>query len=87
MQFETEVLPEISSLHHIYAHNDANDYNVLIENNEIKGLIDFGDMVYTARINNVAVASTYAMLNTNDPLETAENVVKGYNEICKLTEK
>lgn len=87
MQFETEVLPEISSLHHIYAHNDANDYNVLIENNEIKGLIDFGDMVYTARINNVAVACTYAMLNTNDPLETAENVVKGYNEICKLTEK
>jgi 4-aminobutyrate aminotransferase-like enzyme/Ser/Thr protein kinase RdoA (MazF antagonist) len=87
MQFEIEVLPEISSLHHIYAHNDANDYNVLIENNKIKGLIDFGDMVYTARINNVAVACTYAMLNTNYPLETAENVVKGYNEICKLTEK
>ena len=87
MQFETEVLPEISSLHHIYAHNDANDYNVLIEHFEIKGLIDFGDMVYTARINNVAVACTYAMLNTKDPLLAAKNIIKGYNEICILTEK
>ena len=87
MQFETEVLPELSALPHIYAHNDANDYNVLVENNEIKGLIDFGDMVHTARINNVAVACTYAMLNTDNPLDVAEKVVQGYNEICKLNEK
>jgi len=87
MQFETEVLPEISSLHHIYAHNDANDYNVLIDQDKIVGLIDFGDMVYTARINNVAVACTYAMLNTIDPLQAAEKVVQGYHEICKLSEK
>ena len=87
MQFETEVIPEISSLHHIYAHNDANDYNVLIDQDKIVGLIDFGDMVYTARINNVAVACTYAMLNTIDPLQAAEKVVQGYHEICKLSEK
>ena len=87
MQFETDVLPELSSLHHIYAHNDANDYNVLLNKNQIAGLIDFGDMVYTPRINNVAVACTYAMLNTENPLEVAEKVVQGYNEICKLSEK
>ncbi len=87
MQFETEVLPELSSLHHIYAHNDANDYNVLVDQDSIMGLIDFGDMVYTARINNVAVACTYAMLNTTNPLDAAIKVVKGYNEICQLSDK
>ncbi len=87
MQFETDVLPELSSLHHIYAHNDVNDYNVLLDKDQIAGLIDFGDMVYTPRINNVAVACTYAMLNTENPLEVAEKVVQGYNEICKLNEK
>jgi len=87
MQFETDVLPELSSLHHIYAHNDANDYNVLLDKDQIAGLIDFGDMVYTPRINNVAVACTYAMLNTENPLDIAEKVVQGYNEICKLSEK
>jgi 4-aminobutyrate aminotransferase-like enzyme/Ser/Thr protein kinase RdoA (MazF antagonist) len=87
MQFETDVLPELSSLHHIYAHNDANDYNILLDKDQIAGLIDFGDMVYTPRINNVAVACTYAMLNTENPLEVAEKVVQGYNEICKLSEK
>lgn len=86
MQFETDVLPELSALQHIYAHNDANDYNVLVDQNKIIGLIDFGDMVYTARINNVAVVCTYAMLSTEDPLFAAEEVVKGYNEICKLNE-
>jgi 4-aminobutyrate aminotransferase-like enzyme/Ser/Thr protein kinase RdoA (MazF antagonist) len=87
MQFETEVLPELSSLPHAYVHNDANDYNVLVSGDKVAGIIDFGDMVYTARINNLAVACTYAMLNNNEPLHTAEMIVKAYNEINTLTEK
>ena len=87
MQFETEVLPELSSLPHAYVHNDANDYNVLVSGDELAGIIDFGDMVYTARINNLAVACTYAMLNNTEPLDTAEIIVQAYHEINALTEK
>ncbi len=86
LQFETEVLPMLSSLRHAYAHNDANDYNVLVANNQVSGLIDFGDMVYTALINNVAIACTYVMLNTAHPLHAATLVVKGYHEQYALTE-
>jgi 4-aminobutyrate aminotransferase-like enzyme/Ser/Thr protein kinase RdoA (MazF antagonist) len=87
LQFETEILPILSSLRHSYTHNDANDYNVLVNENDIVGLIDFGDMVYTALINNLAVACTYAMLNNKKPLEAAILVVKGYHEMFPLTEK
>lgn len=86
LQFETEVLPILSSLRHSYVHNDANDYNILVKDNEVIGLIDFGDMVYTATINNVAVACTYAMLDSEDPLSVAVSVVKGYHSKYALKE-
>lgn len=85
LQFDTEVLPQIHSLRHAYVHNDANDYNILVDETNVTGLIDFGDMVYTALINNLAVACTYAMLANEDPLTAASLVVKGYHESYPLT--
>lgn len=87
LQFETEVLPVLSSLRHACVHNDANDYNVLVQNNKVTGLIDFGDMVYTALVNNLAVACTYAMLNNDAPLHAASLVVRGYHERYPLTKQ
>ncbi|MFM9911452.1 MAG: phosphotransferase, partial [Chitinophagaceae bacterium] len=85
LQFEMEVLPVLSSLRHAYVHNDANDYNVLVKGDKVVGLIDFGDMVYTPLINNLAVACTYAMLNCEQPLQVAVDVVKGYHQVYPLT--
>lgn len=87
LQFETQVLPSIHGLRHAYAHNDANDYNLLVNTSEVLGLIDFGDMVYTALINNVAVTCTYAMLGHTDPLYAAGLVVQGYHTEYPLLEK
>ncbi|SNR47490.1 aminotransferase class III-fold pyridoxal phosphate-dependent enzyme [Flavobacterium sp. ov086] len=87
LQFDTEVLPQIHRLRHAYIHNDANDYNVLVQENKISGLIDFGDMVYTALINNLAIACTYAMLDEEDPLGVAAGIVAGYHKAYALTEQ
>ncbi|MEO8719737.1 MAG: aminotransferase class III-fold pyridoxal phosphate-dependent enzyme [Ginsengibacter sp.] len=87
LQFETEALPYLSSLRHAYIHNDTNDFNILIRDNKIAGLIDFGDSVYTALVNNLAVACTYSMLNNEDPLKAATLVVKGYHQSYPLQEK
>ncbi len=87
LQFETEVLPQISSLRHVYAHHDANDTNVLVKGTKISGLIDFSDMVYTTLINNLAVACTYAMMNHSNPLHAATLVVQGYHNAYPLTEQ
>lgn len=87
LQFEMEVLPYISSLRHTYAHHDANDTNILVKDNKVCGLIDFSDMVYTALVNNLAVACTYAMMNHHAPLHAATLVIKGYHETYPLTEQ
>ncbi|WP_433778215.1 aminotransferase class III-fold pyridoxal phosphate-dependent enzyme [Flavobacterium anhuiense] len=87
LQFDTEVLPQLHRLRHAYIHNDANDYNVLVKDNRISGLIDFGDMVYTALINNLAIACVYAMLDEEDPLGVAATIVKGYHNSYALTEQ
>jgi 4-aminobutyrate aminotransferase-like enzyme/Ser/Thr protein kinase RdoA (MazF antagonist) len=87
LQFEMEVLPYISSLRHIYAHHDANDTNILVKDNKVCGLIDFSDMVYTALVNNLAVACTYAMMNHQAPLHAATLVVQGYHKAYPLTEQ
>jgi 4-aminobutyrate aminotransferase-like enzyme/Ser/Thr protein kinase RdoA (MazF antagonist) len=86
-QFETSVSPNLFLLRKGYVHNDANDYNVLTIEGRVSGLIDFGDMVYTAIINNVAVACTYAMLDQPDPIAAACMVIKGYHEKYPLEEK
>ncbi len=86
-QFETIVSPKIYALRKGYVHNDANDYNVLTDGEKVTGLIDFGDMVYTAIINNVAVACTYAMLDQQDPIAAACLVIKGYHAQFPLEEK
>lgn len=79
LQFEMEVLPRLNHLRKAYIHNDANDHNVLVTDDRMSGLIDFGDMVYSAMVNNLAVAATYAMLGKDDPLAAAVEIVKGYD--------
>lgn len=84
LQFDTEVSPLLPTLRKAILHNDANDYNILVRDNRVAGLIDFGDMVYSQLINNLAIACTYAMLHQPDPLAAAVAVVQGYQETYPL---
>lgn len=57
-------------------HGDANDYNVLVdpESMTVSGLIDFGDMVYSYTIGDLAIAVAYVVLGEGDP----RDVIAGY---------
>ena len=61
-------------------HGDANDYNVLVdpERMTVVGVIDFGDMVYSYTVGNLAVAIAYVVLDKSDPVAAAREVVEGY---------
>jgi 4-aminobutyrate aminotransferase-like enzyme/Ser/Thr protein kinase RdoA (MazF antagonist) len=87
LQFETEVWPRLSSLRTAVIHNDANDYNVLVKDQAVSGLIDFGDMVHSQLIHNLAIACTYAALGENDPVRVVTRVVKGYHERNPINEE
>ena len=69
-------------------HGDANDFNVLVdpERMTVVGLIDFGDMVYSYTVGNLAVALAYVVLDKSDPLQAAHAVVEGYKGEFALTE-
>jgi 4-aminobutyrate aminotransferase-like enzyme/Ser/Thr protein kinase RdoA (MazF antagonist) len=48
------------------------------------GVIDFGDMIHAARVQDVAVAAAYAMLGHRDPLEALVPVITGFLEHTPL---
>jgi len=72
-------------------YNDANDYNVLVAGGDpydcrVVSVVDFGDMLRTWTVNEVAVACAYALLDKPDPLSTCASVVAGYHDARRLAE-
>ncbi|GAG02927.1 unnamed protein product, partial [marine sediment metagenome] len=92
--FEQYVTPLLPGLRKSVIHNDANDYNVIVGGNDdlytrnqrVVGVIDFGDMVYSHTVGNLAIAVAYAILDKSDPLRTAAHMVKGYHRAYPLEE-
>jgi 4-aminobutyrate aminotransferase-like enzyme/Ser/Thr protein kinase RdoA (MazF antagonist) len=83
--FESRIAPLMPQLRSGVIHSDANDHNVLVaegpgDNYQISGLIDFGDMVYGPYVYEPAVAAAYAVLEEDDLLGTAAQVIRGYHE-------
>lgn len=61
-------------------HNDANDYNLIVRQGRVVALIDFGDMCYSYRIAEVAIAACYAMTYAaTDPLQSAANIAAAFD--------
>jgi Ser/Thr protein kinase RdoA (MazF antagonist) len=65
-------------------HGDANDYNVLVQHDDVVGLIDFGDMIHSFRAGELAIALAYVVLDKEDPLINAKAVVAGYRGELEL---
>jgi len=92
---EARVLPRLEKLRRSIIHNDANNFNVIAgggsdlhsHNQQVQGLIDFGDMVYSYTIGDLAVAIAYAVLDKADPLAAAVPIVKGYQAEYPLKEE
>lgn len=87
-RFASEVLPDVDRLPFQVIHGDANDHNVLVREEEaafrVTALLDFGDMVWSARACEPAIAMTYAMLQSEDPVAAAARVLAGYHETAPL---
>jgi 4-aminobutyrate aminotransferase-like enzyme/Ser/Thr protein kinase RdoA (MazF antagonist) len=78
-------LPNLTALPHSVIYGDANDENVLVEDAKVVGLLDFGDSLHNPRICELAVALAYAMLEQDDPLSAANEVVAGYHNVQPLS--
>ncbi len=93
-EFERDIAPMTPRLRMSAIHNDANDYNVIVggghdlrtKNQSVVGLIDFGDMIHSFTVADLAVAIAYAVLDKPDPLAAAAEIVAGYHAEYALTE-
>ncbi len=66
-------------------HGDLNDHNVLVRGGRVCGVLDFGDMVHSAVVCELAVALAYAILGRQQPLAAASRVIRGYHRQYPLT--
>ncbi|MFN8020202.1 MAG: aminotransferase class III-fold pyridoxal phosphate-dependent enzyme [Acidimicrobiales bacterium] len=81
---EQRVLPVIAELPAQVLHQDANDFNVLVDGGRVSGLIDFGDATFGRRVNELAVGLAYALLDVPDVVATARRVIGGFVEHTPL---
>ena len=92
--FENSVAPLLPRLRRSVIHGDANDHNVLVSvadidegDRSVVGLIDFGDMIHSFTVGDLAVAIAYVILEKPDPLSAASEVVAGYHSVYPLNEE
>jgi len=86
-QFEKSMPALINGLRMSVIHNDGNDHNILVDQeDDIIGIIDFGDMVYTFQSVEPAVGMAYIALKHNDPFKAIASMLKNYHSIFPLQE-
>lgn len=84
--FETQVIPSFSLLPQQIIHNDANDYNLIVDTklSKVTGIFDFGDMVKSFRIAEIAIAAAYAIMKKEDPQLVIEGIADAYHACYPL---
>ncbi|WP_210265883.1 phosphotransferase [Bradyrhizobium australiense] len=85
--FETSALPMLRHLPSQPVHNDLNPHNVVVDHEThtgVAGIIDFGDLTHTARINDLAITAAYQVADTDDPLATACDMIAAYHAVLPL---
>ncbi len=87
-EYKAQVLPCYQQLPVQVIHNDANDYNLLVNSTtkSVCGLFDFGDMVSSFRIAELAISAAYAMMQKTDPAAFLEQMVVAYHQTNQLAE-
>lgn len=85
------ISPRVKQLRKSTIHNDANDYNILIHHDAqtdmaMIGIIDFGDIVHSTLINELAICGAYVMLGKENPIDAIKALTSGYHQSIPLDE-
>lgn len=87
-RFDAEVAPHLARWRAQVVHCDFNPHNVLVAEDDpdrMAGILDFGDMVDTPIICDLAVALSY-QVDADDPLGSTAAFVQAYQTVLPLTE-
>jgi Ser/Thr protein kinase RdoA (MazF antagonist) len=81
-RFADAILPRMMQLRTQVIHHDLNPNNIILDParpGEITGIIDFGDMVRSPLIADLAVAAAHQIYDQADPVAAAADLVAGYH--------
>ena len=82
-----QVAPALMELRQQVIYNDLNPDNVLVDPSDqqvITGIIDFGDLVKSPLIIDLAVAAAYYLADGNDPVSGTLPLIRGYHRLRPL---
>lgn len=83
-----KLISPLKNLRKSIIHNDGNDHNIIMNaDKSIKGLIDFGDMIYSFTVLEAAVCMAYIGQKNKKPLESMKIFLEGYQSIFPLYEE
>jgi len=86
-RFTAAVVPRLAGRPKQVIHGDANDRNVLLDaDGMVSGLIDFGDVVETWRVNELAVAAAYLAVGAADPIAIIRPLLQAYGAEAPIAE-
>jgi Ser/Thr protein kinase RdoA (MazF antagonist) len=83
----TETLPALAKLRHQVIHNDLHVGNLLSATgnpDRLAGILDFGDMLYSARIIDLGFAAAEVTIPGRDRIETAAELAAAYHRETPL---
>jgi Ser/Thr protein kinase RdoA (MazF antagonist) len=86
-RFERHVLPEIPKLRSQIIHNDFAPNNMLVACDDpgvIVGIIDFGDLIYSPLVTDLATTISQILIEQDDPVGIAGEIIAAYHEVIPL---
>ena len=66
-------------------HGDPNNYNLVVHQNKIAGLIDYGDMIFAPSINDLSISLAYALMNKENLYRTLKNIILSFHNKFAIT--
>jgi Ser/Thr protein kinase RdoA (MazF antagonist) len=86
-RFDAKVAPALPGLRWQVIHGDLNPHNLLGDPtapDHVTGILDFGDMVLTPMICDLAIAAAYC-IDPSDPVASLGDFAAGWATVCPLT--
>ncbi len=89
-RFEAEIAPRLPALRAQIVHNDLNPHNLLVDAplaTRPTGVIDFGDMVFTPLVCDLAIACSYPVGTGEGGIGRLAEMVAGYAAVTPLEDE
>ncbi len=85
-EYEKYVKNNLKNLRYSITHSDPNNYNLVVKNNKITGLLDYGDSIYAPSINDLAICLSYALMNNQNIYTTLKNIIFEYHKKFRINQ-